>query len=71
MAESLTVLELAEKWGVSGKTIRRLIDQGKLGYLRVGDRVVIRQADVELFEKDNGRPAGRSKTLASRILNTN
>jgi excisionase family DNA binding protein len=53
-----TIAELAERWQVSGRTVRRLIDNGKLravrigGLLRVADDVLLR------FEERNAtRPS--------------
>lgn len=44
------VSELAEAWGVSGRHIYRLIDDGRLPAFKVGERILVRLADVEAFE---------------------
>lgn len=48
-APLLSVDEAARALRVSSKTVRRLIDRGRLGYLRVGRRVLLQTADVDEF----------------------
>jgi excisionase family DNA binding protein len=45
------VAEAAQLLGVSVRTIRYLLQQGKLGFCRVGRRVVIPQKDLERLLK--------------------
>jgi len=53
-----SVGEAAELLGVSVRTVRYLLQQGRLGFCRLGRRVVIRQADLDqLLKKAYVRPA--------------
>lgn len=49
--------ELAEIWGVSRSMIQKLISQGRLGALRIGDMWRIRESDVEAYEAANFKAA--------------
>ena len=48
-APLLSVDETAQALRVSSKTVRRLIDAGRLSYLRVGRRVLLLTEDVDRF----------------------
>lgn len=45
----LSVDETAEAMRVSSKTVRRMIDTGRLSCLRIGRRVLLRTEDVDRF----------------------
>lgn len=54
----LTILEVANRWKVSERTVRRELDRGKLGkFLKIGSRVRIPFETVVSYEKKftNGR----------------
>lgn len=51
MASRLTAVEVAERWGVSPKTVRKLCARGQLRALRIGDTWRIAPGDVEAFEQ--------------------
>ena len=55
--ESLTVAELAIRWKVSERTIRRLIADGGIGVLRLTRSVRIPLVEVERVESENFTPA--------------
>jgi excisionase family DNA binding protein len=42
--------QIAERWLVSPRTVRRLIEAGKLGACRVGKQIRIRHADLLAYE---------------------
>jgi len=48
----LSVAEAAERLGVSGKTVWRLIDAGDLMCIRIGTRVLVRPSDLDSFIND-------------------
>ncbi|ROR53274.1 excisionase family DNA binding protein [Luteococcus japonicus] len=49
---SVTIAELAEQWGCSDKTVRRLISSGQLPAYRVGKRLIrILQEDADSFAR--------------------
>jgi len=45
----LSISEVAERLGVSGRTVRRLIQQKQINYVLVGMQYRIRPAALELF----------------------
>ncbi len=47
---AMTIRELAEYWQVSERTIKRLIDAGKLRAFKIGRQWRVHQRDVERFE---------------------
>ena len=49
--------ELAQIWGISRTMVQKLISQGKLGALRVGDMWRIRESDKLAYENDNYKAA--------------
>jgi excisionase family DNA binding protein len=45
---------LAERWGVSGMTVRNMIKRGQILAFKLGEKLLrIRLEDVEAFERDN------------------
>jgi excisionase family DNA binding protein len=50
---SLTIADLAERWHVAARTVRRKIDGGELPAFRVGNLVRIWEEDAEAFERKN------------------
>ncbi|MFC1707503.1 helix-turn-helix domain-containing protein [Planctomycetota bacterium] len=55
----LTPDQVAEKLGVSGRTVRRWCKTGRLAYYALGQRTLrIRQLDLEAFLKDNRQSKG-------------
>jgi excisionase family DNA binding protein len=55
----LTVPELAARWSVTDRTLRRLVGQGDLPVTRIGRSVRFRLSDVERYEADHVSNAGR------------
>ena len=52
----LTIEEAAETTGIGRKTMRRLVDWGKLPVLKVGRKTIIRKDALERFmEVNQGR----------------
>jgi excisionase family DNA binding protein len=49
-----TVPELAERWGVSTRFVRRLVAEHRIGVTRLGAHVRFASRDVRAFE-DGGR----------------
>ncbi len=47
----LSVTQVAKRWGVSESTVRRLIDEGELGGIRLRYACKISAASVEEYEK--------------------
>jgi len=56
----LTQIELAQRWRISPRTLERWrwLGQGPQ-YLKIGGRVVYRLEDVETFEAEKRREAGK------------
>jgi len=48
--EFFTVAQLAVRWQVNPRTVRRWIDEGKLAAVRVGDLVRVPADQVRAFE---------------------
>jgi excisionase family DNA binding protein len=48
-----TIADLAERWRVSERTVRRLIDGGKLRALRIGNQLRVADDVVRRFETRN------------------
>ena len=42
--------QIADRWRVSGKTVRRLIDRGDLRHVRIGGQKRLRPEDVLEYE---------------------
>jgi excisionase family DNA binding protein len=49
----LALPELAERWGVSARSVRRLIDAGQIEPTRFGRSVRIAATEVQRFEAQN------------------
>ena len=62
------IKKVAERSGISEKTVMRALKDGRLGYLTVGSRIVIRDSDIENYEKMFAKEPGRAKALAREIL---
>jgi excisionase family DNA binding protein len=45
-----TLEELAERWGVSVRTLRRLVRRGELKTHRIGTQLRVSEEDVRAFE---------------------
>ena len=56
----LSMSEFAEYWGCNERTVRRMIADGKLKAVRLGDRMI--RIDIEALE-NAGRPVGVSEDL--------
>lgn len=54
----LTVAEIAEHWRVSKMTVYRLLDSGKLPFVRVGRSYRVRRSIVERYLQINGSTDG-------------
>jgi excisionase family DNA binding protein len=58
-----SVLDVAELTGLSVRSVRYLVRQGKLGYVKLGRRVLIRHADLEaLLRKHAVKPIAGLET---------
>jgi excisionase family DNA binding protein len=53
-----TVPELAERWQVSTRTVRRLIESGKLRAIRIGGQLRIADDVLQRFEARNATGDG-------------
>ena len=49
----LSLPEVAERWKVSTKSVRRLIDAKRLGAIRIGKALRISQEELTRFERQN------------------
>lgn len=49
----LTLREAAQKLRVSRNTARKLIEQGELQAIRIGDRIKVRQSAIDQFLNKN------------------
>ena len=47
----LSVRQVAKRWGVSGQTVRRLIEEGELNGMRVRHATMLLFTSVEAYEK--------------------
>ena len=64
--ELLTPIELADRWGVTTGHLANLRHQGEgIGYLKLGNRVAYRLADVLAYEDSVYIPGGQSATRVS------
>ena len=50
-ARYYTITTLAERWGVSPRTVRKLIKSGELPHIRIGALIRIRPDQAEAYEK--------------------
>ena len=50
-ARYYTIGTLAELWGVSDKTVRKLVNSGELPHIRIGNLIRIRPDQVEEYER--------------------
>ena len=50
-AKYYTIQTLAELWGVSPKTVRRLVNSGELPHIRIGTLIRIRPDQVAEYEQ--------------------
>ena len=51
-AKYYTIQTLAELWGVSPKTVRRLVNSGELPHIRIGTLIRIRPDQVDEYERN-------------------
>ena len=64
-----TPATLAKRWECSERHIRNLINEGKLGFFRLGGKLVrIRASDVETFECQNGESPASEADLPSHSI---
>ncbi|CAH1663477.1 HTH_17 domain-containing protein [Hyphomicrobiales bacterium] len=49
----MTLPEVAQRWKISIKSVRRLIDAKRLGVIRIGKALRISEAEVVHFERHN------------------
>jgi excisionase family DNA binding protein len=57
--ELIRVRELAELFGCSGRTVRRMLADRKLGYIRLGGQIRIERVEVERYIAENKAPSRR------------
>ena len=50
-ARYYTINTLAELWGVSSRTVRKLVNAGELPHIRIGSLIRIRPDQVEEYER--------------------
>ncbi len=50
-----------EYLGISESMVAKLVKEGKLPFVKIGDRVLFRQEDLNTFIKKNRIPAGGKK----------
>jgi excisionase family DNA binding protein len=50
LRERNTIGMVAEHWGVSTRTVRRLVDSGELPALRIGGSVRLTRQAIEVYE---------------------
>ncbi len=55
--EFYSKLELAMKMGVCTRTLEKLMSEGQISYLKVKNRVIFSQEDVDAFCNRSRRPA--------------
>jgi hypothetical protein len=53
----LTESELAARWRVDPRTVRRLRAERRIDFMQIGRRVVYPERAVELFERENTQEA--------------
>ena len=46
-----TINTLAERWGVSPRTVRKLVNSGELPHIRIGSLIRIRPDQVQEYER--------------------
>lgn len=51
-AKYYTIQTLAELWGVSSKTVRRLVNSGELPHIKIGSLIRIRPDQVAEYEQN-------------------
>lgn len=54
-AFNFSVSQLAERWGVSTRTVYSLCAAGQIGHIRVGKSIRIRPQDIEEYEATQWR----------------
>jgi len=54
-ARTWTPTEVARAWDVRVNTVRKLLAAGELGFIRVGDLIKIRSADLATFHERHQR----------------
>jgi excisionase family DNA binding protein len=64
----MTIQETAERIRVSCRTVRRLIDERQIGFVRVGSRILITPPAVENFLARNYHPPINAAEEARKIL---
>jgi len=60
LSRLLDSAEVAERLNVSIRMVRRLVQERRIGFVKVGRWVRFRPVDVEAFERTFSRPATRS-----------
>jgi len=60
MKESYRIDELASRWDVNERTVRREIKRGKLEAFRVGCAWRVRHGEVERYEKESSSLRNRA-----------
>lgn len=67
----LTTVEVAERWGKSRQWVWRLVRQGRLPAIEIGNQYAVRLADLEEYEGEHlknrigseaAQPGGRETT---------
>ncbi len=57
--QMLAIQTVAERLGVTHWTVRTWLKQGRLGYTKVGRRLLVRADAVEALLEQNNTPASR------------
>lgn len=68
--EFYSKLELAMKLGICTRTVDKLMSEGQISYLKVKNRVIFTQQDLDAFVERTRREAfGVSEESLKKILN--
>lgn len=66
--ELFTVTQAAERLGMHRTAVHRALVQGRLGAQRVGSTWIMRQEDIEEYERRPKHPGGRPRTMVRETL---
>jgi excisionase family DNA binding protein len=66
----LTTVEIAARWGKSRQWVWRLVKQGKLPAIEIGNQYAVRLSDLERYEQLNNRIDNQERAPARLEENT-
>jgi excisionase family DNA binding protein len=64
----VSVDQLAKRWQVSGRTIRRMVEAGKLRAIRINNQLRIARQAVELYERTHEVANWTVSGLSGRVV---